>query len=79
MSNDDDAFYVADKSRIDKSPREQCYLCGKDADLKIGVWDRLKVMTYDDEHAWRMFFICHGCNEKEKYVDVESVWNHIGY
>ncbi|MDE1728381.1 MAG: hypothetical protein KGH81_04275 [Thaumarchaeota archaeon] len=79
MSNSDGTYYTSDENSIDKSTRGQCHLCGKDADIKIGIWDRYKVMTYDNEHVWRMLFLCHECNDKEKCADVESAWNYVGY
>jgi hypothetical protein len=75
----DTTYYNATKSNIDKTAQNVCRFCGNPANIKIGIWDRVKVMTYDDEQGWRILFICQKCNEKEKCVNFETVWNIVGY
>jgi hypothetical protein len=76
---DNTSFHVVDENRIEKSPRGRCHICKKPADFKIGIRDRIKVMTYDNEMGWRILFLCKKCNDKEKYFNFEKVWDEIGY
>ncbi len=74
-----DTITYLQKPRIEKSEQGKCESCGNPAELKVAVWDRIKVMTYSDEMGWRILRLCQKCNEKEKCIDFEKVWDHIGY
>jgi hypothetical protein len=78
MHNKDTTTYIG-KSRIENSEQGVCEVCGKPAELKVGVWDRTKTMTYSDEMGWRMLYLCHKCNNSEKYLDFDKVWGYVGY
>jgi len=75
----DDTITYLGKSRIEKSEQGTCEKCGELAELKIGVWDRLKTMTYSNEMGWRILYLCHKCNQSEKCVNFDNVWGYVGY
>ncbi|MHB8602016.1 MAG: hypothetical protein ACYC6W_09675 [Nitrosotalea sp.] len=75
----DDHTYISSGSvKVEKTPRDKCRLCGKDAGLKVGIWE-INPQSETDRNAWRMLFLCGECNDKEKFIDFEKVWDEIGF
>lgn len=74
-----DADYIDSGAvKVERTPREKCRLCGKNASLKVGIWE-INSQSETDRKAWRMLFLCEKCNEKRKFIDFEKVWDEIGF